>query len=245
MQTVVWKIILSIALFLSFIFFSFTIVESLQNRDLSFQPGAANRQKEHSLPPLAKEIRFYPSLPARLPDLSEGYLFNQERKLQTAETQEDMAGDDSSAIDVDEVRYDGSLISGSMRKGLIRYPVAAMPINRVARAQVRVTTARRVPSAKWSSRVVEEGETVSGYLVVSISPETLVFEKGGAQLEKKLYSPDKERVVFIPPMNRSRPVQKTAVRKTNRSYPPGTKPRPGSTSSRVRTPVTKRTTVRR
>ncbi|MBU4262891.1 MAG: hypothetical protein KKC76_13630 [Proteobacteria bacterium] len=242
MQTVVWKIILSIALFLSFIFFSFTIVESLQNRDLSFQPGAANRQKEHSLPPLAKEIRFYPSLPARLPDLSEGYLFNQERKIQSAETQEDMAGDDTISIDVDEARYAGSLISGNMRKGLIRYPVATMPINRGARA--RVTNARRPPSAKWSSRIVEEGETVSGYLVVSISPGALVFEKGGSQFEKKLYTPDKERVAFTPPMNRSRPAPKTAVRKTKRSYEPGTKA--GSTNStRVRTPITKRSTVRR
>ncbi|MBU0909323.1 MAG: hypothetical protein KKA54_20355 [Proteobacteria bacterium] len=241
MQTVGWKIILIIALFISFIFFSITVVESLQSRDIPIHSGQVSPQKQQ-LPPLSNEIRFYPSLPARLPDLSEGYLFNQERKIQSAETLEDMATDDTISIDVEEVRYAGSLISGSTRKGLIRYPVATMPINRGVRS--RVTAARKAPSAKWSSRVVEEGETVSGYQVVSISPEVLVFEKGGSQFEKKLYTPDKERVAFTPPMNRSRTAPKTAVSKTNRSYQPGTKPRPGSTSS-VRTPVTKRSTVRR
>lgn len=239
MQTVGWKIILIIALFISFLFFSFTVVESLQNRTLSFQSVPESRKKQHSHPLLTKEIRFYPSVPAKLPDLNEGYLFNQERQLKPPETIESAAVDDPLDIDMDEVRYAGSLINGSTRKGLIRYQAVRTQIKRGA----RVAIAKRPTAEKWSSKVVEEGENVSGYRVVSISPEAIVFEKGGSQLEKKLYTPDKERIAFTPPMNRSKPVKKTTVRKTTKKYPPATSARSSSTN-RVKTPITKRSTVR-
>jgi hypothetical protein len=239
MQTVVWKIILIIVLFISLIFFSFTVVESLQNRTLSFQSGPESRKKERPVPPPAKKIRFYPSVPAKLPDLNEGYLFNQERQLKLPETIEGTAADDPPAIDMDEVRYAGSLINGSTRKGLIRYPVVRTQMKRGA----RVTVGKQATVQKWSSKVVEEGETVSGYRVVSISPQAIVFEQGDRQLEKKLYTPDKKRIAFTPPMNRSKPVKKTAVRKTTKKYPPVTSGRPSSTN-RVKTPITARSTVR-
>jgi len=244
MQTVGWKIILSIALFISFIFLSFTVVESLQNRTLSLQPGPENRKKELSHSSLAKEIRFYPSVPVKLPDLTEGYLFNQERRLKSLENIEDAAADDPLDIDIDEVRYAGSLINGSTRKGLIRYQEVREAVRTQIRRGARVSMANKRPTAqKWSSKVVEEGETVSGYRVVSISPEAIVFEKGGSQLEKKLYAPDKERMAFTPPMNKSKPVKKTAVRKTTKGAPPRTRTVSSSTN-RVRTPVTTRSTSR-
>ncbi|MCJ7602790.1 MAG: hypothetical protein MUO63_14995, partial [Desulfobulbaceae bacterium] len=215
------------------------VVESLQNRTLSFQSGPESRKKEHSHPLPVKEIRFYPSVPDKLPDLNEGYLFNQERQLKLPETIEGAAADDTLAIDMDEVRYAGSVISGSTRKGLIRYPVVRTPMKRGARAII----AKRATAEKWSSKVVEEGETVSGYRVVSISPQAIVFEQGDRQLEKKLYTPDKERIAFTPPMNRSKPVKKRAARKTTKKYPPATSARSSSTN-RVKRPITTRSTVR-
>lgn len=237
MQTFVWKIILIIALFISFIFFSFTVVASLQDRTLSFQPGPESGKKEHSPPSPAKDIRFYPAVPARLPDLTEGYLFNRERQLNPPENVDDTAAAGPLAIDMDEVRYAGSLINGSTRKGLIRYPEPVTPVNRGYRT--RVTIAKRAVARKWSSRIVEEGETVSGYLVVSISPQAIVFEQGGSQIEKELYAPDKVRTAFTPPVNRSVPAKVTAVRSSTQR----TSVRTGSTT-RVRTPITTRATGR-
>lgn len=232
MQTVDWKIILIIALFVSFLFFSFTAVEGLRDRTISFQSKTQSRTQEP--PPLpAKAIRLYPSLPADLPDLNEGYLFNQERNLKPLETGAGMTAEDEFAIDMDEVHYDGSLIIGSARKALIRYPTLSSPMMR----RTMGTLPARAIAEKWSSRVVEEGDTVSGYRVVSISPQGIVFEKDDDQVEKNLYSPAKDRTAFIPPMNRPVPPAKKAFRKITKSAP-------GAIKTRAINPVKKQMPVR-
>jgi hypothetical protein len=238
MQTVYWKIILIIALFISFLFFSFTAVEGLRDRTISFQPKTRSRVQAQPLPPSAKAIRLYPSLPANLPDLNEGYLFNQERNLKLPETGAGLATDEF-VIDMDEVLYDGSLISGSSRKALIRYPTIGSQMMRRSMG----TLPKKVMAEKWSSRVVEEGDTVSGYRVVSISPQAIVFEKDDGQVEKNLYTPDKDRAAFIPPMNRSVPPAKKTFRKTTKSLPGVTKSRainPGGKQMPVRNRATAR-----
>jgi hypothetical protein len=233
MQTVDWKIILIIALFVSFLFFSFTAVKGLRDRTISFQPKTQSRVQAQPLPPPAKAIRLYPSLPANLPDLNEGYLFNQERNLKPPETGAGVTTENEFAIDMDEVLYDGSLIIGSARKALIRYPTIGSQMT----GRRMGTLPKRVMAEKWSSRVVEEGDTFSGYRVVSISPQAIVFEKDDGQVEKNLYTPDKDRAAFIPPMNRSAPPAEKAFRKSTKSSP-------GAIKTRAINPVKKQMPVR-
>jgi len=144
-------------------------------------------------------IDFYPPVPDVVPDLYDGYLFVEERKLEeddfgpfgdTPAVVPDIAPD----IDMEGVAYSGSVIIGEMRKALITYKEKSQPQPR------RVGRGRAVPNkARASAEVLqykqlELGEVFKGYMVAGIEEDRIVFEKGGEKVEKFLFDQNKKRV---------------------------------------------------
>ncbi|MEN8134916.1 MAG: hypothetical protein ABFS18_05200 [Thermodesulfobacteriota bacterium] len=145
--------------------------------------------------PVFPKAVLYPPVPAVLPELYEGYLFNSERIFEEVATGTTRGG--NGAVDLAEVIYAGSLIAGEIYKGLITYqekgPVArraAKPARRGART--RKTAAKTVAKHKQ----LERGEKFSGYLVEKIEKDRIVFRKGDEVVEKFLYDPNKDRAAF-------------------------------------------------
>ena len=142
--------------------------------------------------PAPPEAVLYPPVPAVLPDLYDGYLFNSERIFEEVALDSPRGG--SGTVDLAEVTYAGSLIVGEIYRGLIVYqeksPVArrsATPSRRGART--RRTAAKVVSKYKQ----LERGAQFMGYLVAEIEKDRIVFRKGDEVIEKFLYDPSKDR----------------------------------------------------
>ncbi len=149
---------------------------------------------ESAAKPTFPEAVLYPPVPAVLPDLNDGYLFNSERKFEAVAV--DTAGGGNGAVDLDEVTYAGSLIVGEIYKALITYqeksPVARSPAS-TARQAAR--TRRAAPKVVSKYKQLEQGAMFMGYLVEKIEKDRIVFSKGDEVVEKFLYDPDKDRTV--------------------------------------------------
>lgn len=174
-----------------------------------------------------EKVDFYPPVPAALPDLYEGYLFNQDRFLaEPGETVAEQSDDTGEDIDLGDVTYVGSLIMGSTRQGIITYPDPETTVTkrRVTRGRSRISKraaalkARRGKTRRLS-RQVNVGDNFSGYEIDMIQPDQIVFVRDEERVEIDLYDPDKDRIVL--PARPSVP-QKRQVRKTVRKAPAAT-----------------------
>ncbi|MEN8141509.1 MAG: hypothetical protein ABFR97_09835 [Thermodesulfobacteriota bacterium] len=162
------------------------------------------RGKKEQLPRQEKLGPFNPRLPKTLPDLNSGYLFNAERHIDTGQA----AGDEQEGqgeaahVNVYEVSYDGSLIAGDVRLGLISYPLQQ------ARKSRRKTRSSR--GAQRGSLRVQLGNKVGGYKVEAIEVERILFRKGEEEVEKFLNDNEKLRTK----VSRPAPGKRPAPRKT-------------------------------
>jgi hypothetical protein len=145
----------------------------------------------------SRPITLYPPVPAKLPDLDRGYLFNEERNLGGGVK----AGGDNSdiSVNIDDVVYEGSLIIGDVRKAIISYPsirkaIISYPSKPGGTAR-RSSRSGRVPTKDREHVRVSENETISGYKVVEILPEKITFEKGSERTEKLLFDSLKQREI--------------------------------------------------
>ena len=161
---------------------------------------------------------FYPEVPASLPDLRDGYLFNEERMLSAAEEEggeeEDAGGEhEEIKVNMDDVMYVGSVIRGDVRKGLVAYPAqrkSPKTLDKIKRTKKKTL---------WTSRNQDYarllvGESFSDYKVVEIEPDRIEFEKGGKRVVKLLNDPGKERIKPPPgaAKKRSTGIKKAAAR---------------------------------
>lgn len=199
------KLAVSIALSLLLLFLVKEGYDSLRTDDITGDPVATEKRRQPLPAPSQTAMRgeFYPSVPTPLPDLYEGYLFNEERLLETEEEVDetetappDSTGDELN-VDMDSVYYMGSIIMGDMRKGLISYPEPkakpSTPVSRRGRTTPRLPT--RSTETNYAQLVV--GDTLSGYKVIAVETNRLVLQKGGETLEKLLH--DSAKVRATPP----------------------------------------------
>lgn len=218
------RIAITIALCLSFLLLVKGIVTTFQSSPLpEAKPGAAKKNKVYKG---SRPVKIYPTVPAKLPELDKGYLFNEERNLGgSGKTTGDHA---DLSVNIDDVVYEGSIIIGDMRKAIIAYPSKAVTRSRTPRQPTR---RGKSPSKSNSYFRVTEGETISGYKVVEILPGKITFEKGSERIEKFLYDTAKTREITNRP---SKPARKLPAGR-NPAKPAGTinstikKPQSGNT----------------
>jgi hypothetical protein len=205
------KLIAAIALSLSLIFLVKESVVALRADNTPAPPASEGRQAKLQTPyPAGENMIFYPPVPVALPDLNKGYLFNEERMIEGAAgengggTEEDLT---EPSVDMDTVFYAGSIIIGEMRKGLVMFPPAKMPV------PTRRTPTKQAPAPPTERNYVQlgVGETFSGYNVVAVEPDRIVFQKGADTIEKILNDPKKTRIAAPPPPPKERGEIPTAV----------------------------------
>jgi hypothetical protein len=205
------KLIAAIALSLSLIFLVKESVVALRADNTPAPPASEGRQvKPQTTYTAEKNVVFYPPVPISLPDLNKGYLFNEERMIEGAAgenadgTEEDSTGP---SVDMDTVFYAGSIIIGEMRKGLVMFPPAKMPV------PTRRTPTKQAPAPPKEKNYAQLGigETFSGYKVVAVEPDRIVFQKGADTIEKILNDPKKTRIAAPPPPPKERGKIPTAV----------------------------------
>ncbi|MBU4262012.1 MAG: hypothetical protein KKC76_09085 [Proteobacteria bacterium] len=214
-----YKLIAAIALSLSLIFLVKESVVALRAGDRLAPPASEGRQapKPQTAFPAEKNVIFYPPLPAALPDFNKGYLFNEERMIEGATgddnngdgTEEDTAGLN---VDMDTVFYAGSIIIGEIHKCLVTYPSPkAAPLNKKITARQAAPTARERNYAQLAV-----GESFSGYTIVEVEPDRIVFQKGSETIEKMLNDPKKTRIAAPPPPKEMPKNPSAATSKTKR-----------------------------
>lgn len=180
-----------------------------------------------------KQVSFYPQVPARLPDLTQGYLFNADRFLASEEKGEQVEEvKDGVKLDMDQLFYAGSIIIGDNRKGLVSY------VDLQAKKTGKKTTSKKKKrsASKKKYAQLKINDQLGGYTVTEVEADHITFERGGKSIEKMLHDSSKARIK--PPVRkkviRSRKTSTSSKRKVSLGTP-STKSKT-VTSKRVRTP---------
>ncbi|RJX33791.1 MAG: hypothetical protein C4531_04815 [Desulfurivibrio sp.] len=192
------KIIAAITLSLSLIFLAKESIVALRGGGIPAPPVSEDRQaRPQAAYPAERNVIFYPPVPIALPDFNKGYLFNEERSIESAaDGSGDGSGEDTASlsVDMDAVFYAGSIIIGEIRKGLVAYPSPrATVLNR------KITTRQAAPQDKERNYAqLAVGENFSGYTVAEVEADRIVFQKGSETIEKMLIDPKKSRITPPP-----------------------------------------------
>lgn len=206
------KVIAAIALSLSLLFLVKESIVALRAGNTPAAPASEGRLAKPQTPhPAEKNMNFYPPVPVALPDLSKGYLFNEERTIEGAAGENGEATDEDSSgpsVDMDAVVYAGSIIIGDMRKGLVMYPLARPA---VPTAKPGVKQQAPLPAKERNYMQLAVGESLSGYKVVGVETDRIVFQKGTETIEKMLIDPKKTRIAGPPPPPKEKGKPPTAV----------------------------------
>ncbi|MFH1215399.1 MAG: hypothetical protein V1706_02750 [Pseudomonadota bacterium] len=213
------KIIASVILSLSFLFLvKEAVVSYRSDYEYAGDANVPKKAKPQPVIPPEKKVVFYPPVPAALPDLNQGYLFNAERFL-PGDNEEEAADTDNGqdvSVDIATVSYAGSIIAGDIRKGLIVYPPPKTP----PPAAIGANKNAPAPLKPRNYTQLVAGDTVSGYKVVAIEPEKLVLQKGEETIEKMLIDPKKDRIAPPPPAPKPKAAPKTRATVTRKSSAP-------------------------
>lgn len=212
-----YRIVLAITLSLSLLFLAKEGLHSLRSEAVPQTSVKTKKQvktKDKKRSP-NQIVQFYPSVPSPLPDLYEGYLFNEERFLENEENMKQVVQKAENgtelSVDIKTVFYTGSIIIGDIRKGLISYipkQAAATTKSKITKKtpkKVSKKTSSRQKSIKYAQLVA--GDSLSGYKVVSVEADRIVFQKGPETLEKMLYDSEKKRIA-PPPLPKKRVTKK-------------------------------------
>ncbi len=133
-----------------------------------------------------------PVMQQPLPDLNQGYLFNSERFLKTADGSDDFMDSNSETINMETLQYDGSVIVGETRKALVSFALGR-PSPPAKNVKTRSAGREKSPGAKRSTKIITVGDMVAGYTVSRVEPLVLTFTRGGHEVKKELFGTEKER----------------------------------------------------
>jgi hypothetical protein len=136
--------------------------------------------------------RFNPSVAAPLPDLNKGYVFSEKRKYEKDEPVEaaKVAVVEQGPDPITSVLYSGSIIVGDLRRALVTYQELAKEAGPSRPGGRGPAPAPSAPKNKQ----LNQGDRFLGYLVASVEPDRIVFEKGDLKVEKFLYDRGKTRL---------------------------------------------------
>jgi hypothetical protein len=206
------RITLISGLLISLFFLVRAIAGTWQGEEVPVMPVSAQAS-----PAAMSENRivFYPPVPAELPDLNLGYLFNEARLL-VVEPKTDKK-DAEPMIAIADVSYIGSVISSDRRVGIIGYREQGAAIG-LQQASGRIRPGGQAAAAVDKHAHLAPGENFSGYLVVEVLPEKIVFEKDGIKIEKSIVKANKDRKAPMPQLQ---------VDRRQHERPPTSLPRPG------------------
>lgn len=222
------QLILALILLTSLTFMVMEIITTWQLcADITVAP-VTKKKKKSGPRHKQKKISFYPSVPSPMPDLYDGYLFNEERHLADPEekVEEDIA-EEGVDLDLDAVMYTGSIIIGNMVKGLITYPEPQQKIVKPRNYRNKSRKKTRLPlDKKRVSKTVQPGDVVGGFRISSIVPEKIVFIKGKEQIEKMLYDSEKKRIVVPKALPRPRQTVKSKATVSKRKRVTSTSRKP-------------------
>jgi hypothetical protein len=159
-------------------------------------------------------------VPLVVPEVYDGYLFVEERRLEEADLADggqDFAEETSVALE--QVFYSGSLIIGEKRQALVTYQQNNTGGRRPGLSLDRGRAAAAEAQSGYQNKVLKPGDRFMGYEVAAIEPEKIVFKKGGEKVEKFLFDQNKKRpVVNEPP--RPAPAPAPANGQTGVNAPP-------------------------
>lgn len=236
--------VITIGLLFSLLFLIRGVAVTLKTDPLPELQEVKKQKKDRPKPvPAIKPIQFYPPS-ATVPDLTSGYLFNEERAL-SAGKKEEGEGQQVSSVDVKDVFYVGSVITGDMHKGIVSYPISKKKIT-------GIRTARTAKASSMEQVFLKPGDILGGYEVVDVQPDKIVFKKDSDVVEKMLNDPEKQRLT--PPATKPKPrksmTRKAASSRTQTRRPSGTtnstrNKYTTTSSSRTRTQVTSKPRSRR
>jgi len=194
---------------------------------------------------VALKMDLYPPVPEKMPDLNDGYIFNQDRQFEEEAFTVAGAGGRGmgGSIDLNEVVYAGSLIVGNVRKALITYQEAIPARQRVANRRKRGQARKsRVQKQKaYKHKQLDPGEDFMGYKVAKVEVDRIVFERGSEKIEKFLYDGSKDRVVVQSAVRTGAPKTSAAGKaglsaaSGRRQSSPADNPRADQLSARART----------
>ena len=184
-----------------------------------------------------KQVSFYPQVPKKLPDLKEGYLFNEERVLvfeKKKKVEEKPKDEKGPSIDMDKLFYAGSIIIGDDRKALVSYieiqPKAVAKNKKAKRSKI----SERFSKQKYARLKIND--QLGGYTVTEVEADHITFERGGKSIEKMLH--DSSKVRIKPPARKkvvSRKKTSTSSKRKVSLGTPSTKKKT-VTSRSIRTP---------
>lgn len=167
---------------------------------------------KRSQPPVAS-IRFNPSVPDELPDLSSGYIFREERSL----NQNSGAGKTFDRIDIDDLFYSGSIISAEEKIALVVYQEQpATAGNPLAAGRLRRLNRK---GATYENQKLRLHDIIGGYTVADILPEKLVLTREDQSVEKYLYDPAKPSTQPLPALSSKLPANRGIRGGRNLRYP--------------------------
>ncbi|MEN8142214.1 MAG: hypothetical protein ABFQ82_01290 [Thermodesulfobacteriota bacterium] len=205
--------------------------------------GSVGSAPDNAGKTVVPEMILYPSVPEKMPNLNDGYVFNQERQFE----EEDLTAAGSrgvglgGTIDLNEVIYSGSLIVGDIRRALISYQEAAPAPARVKNRRTRTPARKSSVKKTYRHKQLDPGEDFMGYKVAKIESDRIVFERGSEKIEKFLYDGSKDRVVVKSAAPKTSAATKGVVPPTTgrRSSPPAartaTPAKPRAATSPVKT----------
>jgi len=176
------------------LFFIFLIREAITTWQGSYDFSPSPRKKNIATTPgkAIQKADFYPSLPDPLPDLTEGYLFNKKRQLET-EQEGSPKKSQEAVISMGDLVYRGSIITGASRKALVSY-------KEIVEQDTPFTTGgkkQRTTGLKYA--VLGISDKLGGYRLTTLEPERLIFQQDGETVEKLLYDRNQNRVIMPSP----------------------------------------------
>jgi len=215
------RFLVIIGLFLSFVVLARGALQSWEKIEIPTMPVVGEKKKAGPVVE-RQSLALNPRVPDLLPDLKQGYLFNEERQLSENTGEEESVAENapeatSTLVNMETLTYVGSIIIGDVRKGLVSFSVAEPKTSNTPGPRVRPVSRVSREAQKYAS--LKEQEPFYDFRVARILPEKIVFAKGDSTVEKLLYDPEKERVSSPMPVRRGGPipVQGTAVPQPVRS----------------------------
>jgi hypothetical protein len=131
-----------------------------------------------------------------VPEVHDGYLFVEERKLEESDAGEGPGGDASeeTLAGLEQLFYAGSLIVGETRQALVSFQETSRPNVKSVR-EARRGARPPAPREIIQHKLLVPGDRFLGYQVVAVEPDKIVFEKGGEKVDKFLFDQNKKRPV--------------------------------------------------
>ncbi|MFO7760097.1 MAG: hypothetical protein R6V20_00585 [Desulfobia sp.] len=135
---------------------------------------------------------FYPPLPDPLPDLTENYLFNKQRRLET-EGEGSQKKSQGAVISMEGLIYRGSIITGASRKALVSY-------KEIVEQETPFTTGgKKQETSELTYALLGISDKLGEYRLTAVEPERLIFQQDGETVEKLLYDRNQNRVIMPSP----------------------------------------------